>query len=388
MEEQIKKHALLSPSAAHRWLRCTPSAVAEAECPDETSVYALEGSLAHALCAAKVLGKLGRASQIEALDEVAELTAEFGEIPEEMDGYAEDYATMVMGVYREEADKGNAEIHIETPLDISDWAPGAFGTGDAVIIGPQTLHVIDFKYGRGVEVSARENAQMRMYALGALDEFGVERDIREVDMRIWQPRLSNFSAETLTRDELLDWGRDYLSPLAGVAARGLGVRAPGKWCKFCKAADTCQALDSLAIGATRTDPLRTDAKSLGEICLPMTGPLEQWIESVRRQALKALTDGEAVPGYKLVRKRTLRKIEDAAKVIEILRGEGFEDERILKEPTLKPLTELERTVGKKRFAELAGSYIVKPVGEPAIAEDADRREAFDSADAFKYIEIN
>ena len=44
------KHALLSPSSAHRWLACPPSARLTEHMPDTVSPYAAEGTRAHALC--------------------------------------------------------------------------------------------------------------------------------------------------------------------------------------------------------------------------------------------------------------------------------------------------------------------------------------------------
>ena len=42
-------HAILSASSSKRWLNCTPSARLEQNFPNESSVYAEEGTAAHAL---------------------------------------------------------------------------------------------------------------------------------------------------------------------------------------------------------------------------------------------------------------------------------------------------------------------------------------------------
>ena len=47
-------HALLSPSAAHRWMHCTASPTVEAMLPDPGSPYAAEGTLAHAIAELKL----------------------------------------------------------------------------------------------------------------------------------------------------------------------------------------------------------------------------------------------------------------------------------------------------------------------------------------------
>lgn len=382
-----RQHALLSPSSAHRWLMCTPSAVHESRMPDESSVFAREGSLAHAICARTILRRLGRDTE-EADSEILGLHEEFEEGIEEMQEHADTYADVVLRTFGEEldADKG-AEIHIETPLDLDEWAPGSFGTSDAVVVGRDMLHVFDFKYGRGVQVDAEGNAQMRLYALGALDEFCVGRDIRTVRMTIVQPRVGGLSAATMSRDALLHWGTETLRPLAEVAARGLGARRAGRWCKFCRAVTECEALDHVASSAMIIDINRQDARSLGETCLPMCGPLEQWVEDVRSRALTMLIRGEDVPGYKAVRKRGRRVITDPDALAERLMTAGYIREQVYRSPELKTLGDLEKTVGKKAFATLAGELVTKKEGELTIAEATDRREAETGAEAFSNIDL-
>lgn len=382
-----KRHALLSPSAAKRWLHCTPSAVAEAAVPDSSSIFACEGSLAHAFCARELQRRLGR-DESEAQAEIDGLIKDFVIEAQEMKEHADDYADTVMNLYEEELKEGDAEIHIETPLDLGEWAPESFGTADTVIVGQHRLTVIDFKYGRGVQVDARGNEQMRMYALGALDEFGVGRVIDEVRMTIIQPRIGNRSTDWMTREELTAWGDGVLRPLAGVAARGLGVRDAGSWCRFCSVAGTCRELDRNAALAMTAEPDRQDARALGEECLPMIGPLEQWIESVRSRALACLLAGEKVPGYKMVRKRGQRKFTDTDAAADRLKNAGYGDGDIMKAPALKGLTDLEKLVGKKRFAEMMDGLLVKAPGEPTIAEASDRRKEMAPASCFDGIEID
>lgn len=376
METTEKRHALLSPSAAHRWLECTPSAVAEAKVPDESSAYAVEGSLAHAIAALELLARLGRAGDAQVANlrqEIATLTNEHGgAVTPEMGEYARDYADRIMARYQEELQNGPAEVHVETELWLDQWVPGSFGTSDAVVIGRDRISVFDYKYGRGVRVDAHNNPQMRMYALGALDEFALERYLTEVRMEIIQPRLGAFTCDEMTVAELTEWGVNVLMPLAEVASRGLGGRKAGNWCRFCRAFHGCPMADMLARAALNTDVDRESPESLGEVCLPAVPVLEKWIEDVRGRALGLMRDGVSVPGYKVVRKRTQRRVSDPAGMTALLVANGFAESDITRS-SLKPLGELEKLVGKKRFSDLAKDFIVKPEGELTIAEDSDAR---------------
>lgn len=176
------KHALLSPSAAHRWINCTAAPRLEANEPDSGSSYAAEGTLAHAYCAMKLKEFLG----YDISDEVAEIN----ELNEEyhtgeMDEYTDTYKAIVLEKYTAaRATVEDAQLLIETRLDFSNYIPDAFGTADAIIIADGTMEVIDFKYGKGVKVSAYRNPQMMIYALGAYDRFNFEYKIERVRMTI------------------------------------------------------------------------------------------------------------------------------------------------------------------------------------------------------------
>lgn len=393
-------HALLSPSSAHRWMMCTPSAVLESKYPDKASSYSLEGTIAHALCAMTLCNKLadlpgqkremwfaqsekfGRELKAERLKASQQkLSINY----EAMEQHAEEYAAYVLNLASMIED---ARVHVETKLDLRDWARGSFGTSDCTIVGRHDIVVVDFKYGMGVRVDAPGNPQMRMYALGALDEFVLDREIKTVTAVIFQPRLQHVSSETLSVEELEEWGAEQLRPLAEVAYRGLGAKQSGRWCNFCKHACNCKELDRIAGVAYSINMDRQDARSIGEVCLPMIGPLELWISEVRARGLAMLLDGKDVPGYKVVPKRTLRKITDTGKVKDLLLANGFESHEVLKEAPLKSLGELEKLVGKKKFGELCGEYVVKPEGEPTIVAEDDSREPVIGNQYFKNIEID
>lgn len=219
-----KKHALLSASSSHRWLECTPSALAESAYPETTSAYAEEGSLAHAICARKLKHALGLPHREEDT-EIEELLDYYSE---EMEGHADKFVDHVLARYKEaRRECPGARLLIETRLDFSFFVPEGFGTGDALIVTDGRIEVIDFKYGKGVRVDAVENPQMKLYALGALDEFDYRYTIDEVRMTIVQPRLGHLSEWSQSVETLLAWANEELHPLARLAFIGKGARHAG-----------------------------------------------------------------------------------------------------------------------------------------------------------------
>ena len=173
------RHALLGPSSSHRWLACPPSARLEEQFPDTTSSYAEEGTLAHSYAERK-LNALLRGESVSRDTEVSD------EMWDCTDAYR-DFVEEELNAIKAECD--GAHLLVEQELDFADYVPEGFGTSDAVIVSDKTLEVIDFKYGKGVPVSAENNPQLRLYALGAYIALSSLYDFTEVKMAIFQPPL-------------------------------------------------------------------------------------------------------------------------------------------------------------------------------------------------------
>ena len=180
------RHALLSASSSHRWLACPPSARLCENYEDTGSEYAQQGTDAHSLCEHKLKLSLGM--------ETEDPTEGLSFYDEEMEECACGYAEYVLSLV-EEARKfcKDPVVLIEQRLDFSRYVEEGFGTGDCVVIADGTLYIIDYKHGKGVEVSAEGNPQMMLYALGALELFDGIYDIDTVRMAIYQPRRENVS---------------------------------------------------------------------------------------------------------------------------------------------------------------------------------------------------
>lgn len=378
-------HALLSPSASHRWLNCTAAPRLEEGVEDKGSDYAAEGSLAHAYCAHKLKSFFGFPTQREE-EEIEELKKYH---TGEMDEYTDTYKTIILEKFNNACvTTQDAQLLIETRLDFSDYIPDAFGTADAIIIADGTMEVIDFKYGKGVKVSAVDNTQMMIYALGAYERFNFEYNISKIKMTIVQPRIDNISEEEIMACDLLSWASTELIPKAKLAYKGDGPQVPGEWCQFCKVKSCCKALTKKCTDVVKNheDPRLISAEELATDILPMVATVKTWLAGVEDYALQQALSGVALPGWKLVEGRSIRKITNQEGVEKALTEAGFDYDDIYKPLELRTITDLEKLAGKKQFNTLCGEYIEKPQGKPTLAPESDKRPALDTiTDDFKNI---
>ena len=309
----------------------------------------------------------------------------------EMDEYTDTYKTIVLEKFNAaRAKTKDALLLIETRLDFSEYVPDAFGTADAIIIADGTMEVIDFKYGKGVKVSAVDNPQMKIYALGAYEKFSFEYKIDRVRMTIIQPRIENFSEWELSVSELMEWTDSVLTPKAQQAYKGDGPQVPGDWCQFCKVKSNCRALTNqcISVAANHPDPKLISANELATDVLPILATVKTWLAGVEDYALQQALSGVQLPGWKVVEGRSVRKITDQDGAALALNKAGYKTTEIYKPQELRTITDLEKLTGKKQFAVICGEYIEKPQGKPTLAPESDKRPAIDPlADDFKDVKF-
>ena len=364
-------HALLSASSSHKWLVCQPSAKLESVIHDEGSSYAAEGTEAHALAEKRLRhfldkGKLSARKPKEVSQEMWDATGQYVDICVEKIGEAR-------------AASPDAEIFVERRLDFSPWVPEGFGTGDLVLVSDKYIEVVDLKFGKGVEVAAKGNPQMRLYGLGAYNELGMLYGAKNIRMTIVQPRLDHVETEELSLEELLSWG-ETIKPLAKKAFNGEGELVPGKHCQsaFCRCRNTCRAFSEYMLSGIKTDFASSELmpEEIANIILKAKA-VKKWLESVEEYALAKALNGEKWPGLKLVEGRSNRKITDEEEAAKLLREAGFADEVIYKPQALQTLTDLEKLVGKAKLGKLLAKIIEKPKGKPTLASVEDKRPALD-----------
>ena len=376
-----RAHALLSASSANRWLNCTPSAkLEEAEGPRASSVYAEEGTLAHEL------GELYiKHDVIKSIDDQV-FSDRFDEIlnnnlfSEEMLDVVPIYVDYCAGQYAEALTKdAEAIIEIEQKLDLTEFVPESFGTADCVVLGGNTLEIIDYKHGKGVPVYAEWNKQLMLYALGALRKYDVLYDITQVRVTIVQPRINNISSWQTSVDELLTWANEELKPAAELAFAGKGEIKAGDWCKFCAVKNRCRALYEKQMEVAKYDfqePTLLTDEEIADSLTKIPGLIE-WASSVQSYAQdEAITNGKVWNGFKLVEGVSRRKWLDEDKAAEAIFSnipEASEDQ--VYEMKLKSISALEKEFGKKTIAEKLSNVIVKPQGKPTLVPLSDKRPA-------------
>ena len=351
--------------------------------------YALEGTLAHEI-AEQLLRPLqfrvnydkppegGLEAIQKAVDQKIEELSKNPLYKPAMLEYCKDYVAEIESLLWSLKEKHDtARLYQEVRLDLSRWAPHSFGTSDCVIIAGSEMYVIDFKYGSGVKVDAKRNAQLMLYALGAYEAFSLIEDIDTIWLCIHQPRMENYSKDSLSSQELLDWGYEVVRPQADRASRGVGEYHGGPWCQFCKGRPICRycATYMLEIGGPmgKRNPEMTPTEVAG--VLERATELTNWATKVKDYALKQASERHVVyPGFKLVMGSSRRRITDERKALKILKEKGFTTEQVC---TLKNITDLEKVLGTKGMAETLGSVIEKPSGKPTLVPDSDRRQPLD-----------
>ena len=409
------RHALLSASSSKQWLNCPPSARLQEQFPNESSVYAAEGTFAHEVCEYKVRKYLKERVKRPQSEEY---------YTEEIDQITDVYAEFVISII-EEMKRNGCEplVMVEERVDYTHIAPSGFGTADMLIVGKDengngVLHIADFKTGQGVFVEADHNSQMMLYALGGLAAYGYIYDIKTVRMSIIQPRLDNISTFECTREELENWG-ESIRKIAILAYEGKGEQRAGDWCRFCRAKPVCKACKDEALSLCReefldldkgafnegafsdesvpSDGIRVSPADNSENCesctvpvfkqpglvpltelaqiLPTLNRISSWIESVFAfVSSEAINNGVTIPGYKVVEGRSKRMFTDTKAVVDTAVANGYTD---LYKQQLISLTEFEKMMGKKKFKELLGAYVTKPQGKLTLVPEDDPREAVD-----------
>jgi len=367
-------HALLSASGAKRWLTCTPSARLEATLPEQKRQsgsfdFSQEGTMAHSLAEVKLRHHFGQIDYEEYEREIEIIKA----TPYYNDDFEANVDNYVLYV-RSQIGEGDTPL-FEQRVDFSDWVPDGFGTADVVILSKHSIRVIDLKFGKGVPVYAQDNAQLRLYALGAYSKFKEEYpDIKEVSYTIHQPRLDSISSDGTSIAKLVDWANYFVKPKAKKAWAGAGDFLPGEHCQFCRAKAQCRARSDFNTELTRLefkDPPLLSADEVSQV-LTKAQDLRTWASDVEDFALSQAVDKDIIPpGFKLGTSVTHRKITDSALAAAILVDKGMDAKAIWEQPKLKSVSAIKKLSPKSPIDSWLGDLVSRPEGQPKLVRVKD-----------------
>lgn len=407
-------HAKFSPSAAHRWLSCPGSMIMEKDIANTSSAHADEGTAAHFLASECLERDRNATDFLNCFIVIKKGNAEWDqEAAETRSGFMVDlemaeFVQKYVDAVRSQAE-GN-ELLVEQRVNFSSFidAENAFGTGDAIIIGQTEIQIHDLKYGRGVKVDAEGNEQLKLYALGALSDFGMFGDFTHARLVIHQPRLGHVSESVVTIEDLYDFAHRAKSTVQMIKAIDAGTALfqekdmlnPGeKQCHWCKAKATCPALTKAVIETVAGEfddlsacDLEAELKQAAEdvpqhenqmlaklyAALPL---IESWSKAVAEAVSSKLHSGEQVPGYKLVQgragNRAWANAEDAEQVLKGMRlkVEDMYDLKLIS-PTNAEKLQKAGVIGPRQWSKVQ-DLIVRPDGKPTVAPESDKRPALD-----------
>ena len=360
-------HATLSASGSKRWLSCTPSARLEATLPEQKKAHgsfdhSAEGTLAHSLAEIKLRLQFNQIGHEEYEREI-QIIQTSPYYNEEFESYVDNYVVYTRSQI------GEADTALfEQRVDFSDWVPDGFGTADVVILSKHAIRVIDLKFGKGIPVSAQDNTQLRLYALGAWSKFKEEYpDIREVSYTIHQPRLDSISTDGTSISKLVDWANYFVKPKAKKAWSGSGEFLPGEWCQFCRAKATCRARSDFNTELAKQDfkePALLTEEEIIEV-LGKAQDLRTWVNDVEEYALEKAVKENVIPsGFKLTTTKTHRKISDNQLAAAVLVEKGLPAEQIWNQPTLKSIPSLEKI--NPQVTAWLGDLVLRPEGQPKL----------------------
>lgn len=390
-----EKHALLGASSAHRWLNCPPSARLTEHLPDTTSPYAEAGRLAHEIAEFKArnyfLETLPKRTYHARLKKFQADPSYARDMDSSTDCYLEHLKARAMTY------PTPPSVALEVQVCYDHIAPEGFGTADCIMIGSGRLDVVDYKNGAGVLVEAERNPQMMLYALGALRLYAVifGDSIRTVHLSIVQPNAGGVREWETTVDELGHWAQTTAAPGAHLAWEGKGDFRAGDWCRFCKAKAQCSArarqmlaleheVGGVPAGSDGVHAYEgTDATLLSDAevgdALTRGREVAAWVKDLEAYAMKATLEGRVIAGWKAVEGRGTRDWTGGSdQAFTVLRTRGVDD-ALLYERKPVSVAGLEKSLGKKAFAETAEGLWQKSPGKPTLVPESDPRKPYNAA---------
>ncbi len=371
----------LGPSGSSRWLQCPASVRMTKNAPHTTNPAAELGTAVHEI------GELCLSKGLEPDSFIGE-SIHYHEVTPKMAEDAKYYVDYVRSLLTD-----TSELFVETKLNLEMIAEGTFGSADAIVITDETLHVIDYKNGRG-HVNPVNNTQGQLYALGAYYEHSLFYDFEKVAIHIVQPNSSQGKHATsweISIDQLLEF-EQYAHTQAQLALTDDAPFCPSQTaCQWCEYASECKAVYdwTMEIKDTPMPDLTND----DEVTLNMVADLlehkkliVEMFKKYEARILGALEDGIKVKGWKLVGKRANKKwvneIEAYEKLIRWFKQDEFTTRKLSTPTQVIALMGKEVSTRKKNVFETLWEV---PEVSNTLAPESDKRPAVEVTDGMEDI---
>lgn len=365
-------HSALGPSSADRWLNCPGSVALTRDVPDPGSDHAREGTVAHHLT--EVTRLEPGSSPWQFIDQTIDGVLVTREMVECVEAFCD---------YVEES-PGDALVEVRVTFDA--YVPGGFGTLDDARLTPGKAVITDFKYGKGVQVFARDNSQLKLYALGVLLEWDWAYDFQTFVLCVHQPRLDHIDTWSISREDLLAWAETVVRPGAKAACSPGAKVAAGSWCQWCRIKTTCRVRAESVLQTVVGDfenleeavakPVRGQLTN-DEIALALTaiGNVEKWCKDLKAHALSEIAKGHPVGDWKVVAGRGSRQWGVTEEELLALWAKEKRDAKELYETKLRSMPAVEKAVGAKNTVWKTAGLVKKADGKPTLAPGSDPRPA-------------
>jgi hypothetical protein len=374
-------HSKLSPSSRHRWSKCPGSVREEAKYPDNSGLAALDGTRSHAVLEHCLL---------EDVDPLSMVGEGFlcGDDSFTVDAERANRVAVACNYAKGRNYSSEKRVNPSRFVGRDDLT----GTCDIVIVDGAELEIVDYKDGF-TPVSAVDNAQMEIYALGELAEHEDGR-FDTVKMTIIQPKaFPQINSHTITVAELLAKVPDIKAQADATDDPDAPLIPGESQCKWCKAKGNCPALVnhslelvnvSLLDPAAINDPAVMSDEQLAKV-LKAAPLVRTMLASAEEEVLKRLQAGNSVPGFKLVNGRGSRQwaLSDD-EIAEKLKKMGVPKTAIYK-TELVSVAQAEKLAWEKngekqslsarQLATMKQEYIVTKAGKLTVAPESDPRQA-------------
>jgi len=374
-------HSKLSPSSRHRWSKCPGSVREEAKYPDNSGLAALDGTRSHAVLEHCLLEDIDPLSLV---GEGLRYDDDFFVVD------AERATRVAVACNYAKGRNYSSEKRVNPSRFVG--RDDLTGTCDIVIVDGAELEIVDYKDGF-TPVSAVDNAQMEIYALGELAEHEDGR-FETVKMTIIQPKVfPQINSHTVTVAELLAKVPDIKAQAAATDDTNAPLIPGESQCKWCKAKGNCPALVnhslelvnvSLLDPAAINDPSAMSDEQLAKV-LEAAPLVRTLLASAEEEVLKRLQAGNNVPGFKLVNGRGSRQwalsddeIAEKLKKMGVPKAAIYKTEMVSVAQAEKLAWEKngeKQSLSARQLATMKQEYVVTKAGKLTVAPESDPRQA-------------